>query len=64
MDWLMQAVCQVCVRDWLTQAGARGHFQHLSLSAVCVWAVTLGLPGLFALPGSLSCAFMNHSRFF
>ena len=61
MDWLMQAVCQVCVRDWLTQAGARGHFQHLSLSAVCVWAVTLGLPRSSP---SLSCAFMNHSRFF
>ena len=35
MDWLMQAVCQVCVRDWLTQAGRAVTFN------ICLFAVGL-----------------------
>ena len=35
MDWLMQAVSQVCVRDWLTQAGRAVTFN------ICLFAVGL-----------------------
>jgi hypothetical protein len=52
MDWLMQAVCQVCVRDWLTQAGRAVTFNICLclVSAVsgvcCLWWTARSSPSL------------------
>lgn len=50
MDWLMQAVCQVCVRDWLTQAGRAVTF-NICLRGVCsllgLWWTARSSPSLY-----------------
>ena len=58
MDWSMQAVCQVCVRDWLTQAGRAVTFN------ICLCGDSGDCP-LALLARSLSCAFiMNVKGYF
>ena len=58
MDWLMQAVCQVFVRDWLTQAGRTVTFN------ICLCGDSGDCP-LALLARSLSCAFiMNVKGYF
>jgi hypothetical protein len=44
MDWLMQAVSQVCVRDWLTQAVT---FNICLCGVCCLWWTARSSPSLY-----------------